>query len=411
MSLYEDRTYENLMEEALSRVDDMYDKREGSMIFNGNAPCLAEMAQVYIAIDFLLNSFYIHSAPREYLIKRAADHQIYPEAATAAVFKAEFNIDVPIGARFSVDDLNFFVKEKLETEEEKEGVVTYAVECETKGRLANSYAGRMIAIEYVDGLSSAELIECIIPGEDEEETEKFRKRVLEELNSIAFGGNRADYKKWVHLHCDGVKAVKVYPVWNEDINPTSLIPSETVTVWYEGVIGTIADETVKKWLTAVYTAALLKKLTVGGTVKLVIMGEDNTTTPELIKSVQETIDPVEAAGEGKGIAPIGHVVSVHGVEEDEITITTNITCKNCKFDDIKADVVKIINVYFNELKAQWEDSENLVIRIAHIESRILSELSAYVEDITGTLIQGKAENYKLETDYVPVLSDIINQGG
>lgn len=411
MSLYEDRTYENLMEEALSRVDDMYDKREGSMIFNGNAPCLAEMAQVYIAIDFLLNSFYIHSAPREYLIKRAADHQIYPEAATAAVFKAEFNIDVPIGARFSVDDLNFFVKEKLETEEEKEGVVTYAVECETKGRLANSYAGRMIAIEYVDGLSSAELIECIIPGEDEEETEKFRKRVLEELKSIAFGGNRADYKKWVHLHCDGVKAVKVYPVWNEDINPTSLIPSETVTVWYEGVIGTIADETVKKWLTAVYTAALLKKLTVGGTVKLVVMGEDDTTTPELIKSVQETIDPVEAAGEGEGIAPIGHVVSVHGVEEDEITITTNITCKNCKFDDIKADVVKIINAYFNELKAQWEDSENLVIRIAHIESRILSELSAYVEDITGTLIQGKAENYKLETDYVPVLSDVINQGG
>lgn len=411
MSLYEDRTYENLMEEALSRVDDMYDKREGSMIFNGNAPCLAEMAQVYIAIDFLLNSFYIHSAPREYLIKRAADHQIYPEAATAAVFKAEFNIDVPIGARFSVDDLNFFVKEKLETEEEKEGVVTYAVECETKGRLANSYADRMIAIEYVDGLSSAELIECIIPGEDEEETEKFRKRVLEELKSIAFGGNRADYKKWVHLHCDGVKAVKVYPVWNEDINPTSLIPSETVTVWYEGVIGTIADETVKKWLTAVYTAALLKKLTVGGTVKLVVMGEDDTTTPELIKSVQETIDPVEAAGEGKGIAPIGHVVSVHGVEEDKITITTNITCKNCKFDDIKADVVKIINAYFNELKAQWEDSENIVIRIAHIESRILSELSAYVEDITGTLIQGKAENYKLETDYVPVLSDVINQGG
>ncbi|MBQ7295981.1 MAG: baseplate J/gp47 family protein [Clostridia bacterium] len=411
MSLYEDRTYENLMEEALSRVDDMYDKREGSMIFNGNAPCLAEMAQVYIAIDFLLNSFYLHSAPREYLIKRAADHQIYPEAATAAVFKAEFNIDVPAGTRFSVDDLNFFVKEKLETEEEKEGVVTYAVGCETKGRLANSYAGRMIAIEYVDGLSSAELIECIIPGEDEEETEKFRKRVLEELKSIAFGGNRADYKQWVHVHCDGVKAVKVYPVWNEDINPASLIPSKAVTAWYEGIIGTISDTEVKTWLTAVYTAAILKKLTVGGTVKLVIMGEDNTTTPELIKSVQETIDPVEAAGEGKGIAPIGHVVSVYGVEEDMITITTNISCKNCKFDDIKADVLKVVNDYFEELKAQWENSENLIIRIAHVESRILSELSAYVEDITGTLIQGEAENYRLKTDYIPVLGDVVNIGG
>lgn len=407
MSLYEDKTYENLMEEALSRVDDMYDKREGSMIFNGNAPCLAEMAQVYIAIDFLLDSFYIHSAPREYLIKRAADHQIYPQEATPAVFKAEFNIDVPIGTRFSVEDLNFFVKEKLE--ETSEHKLYYAVECETPGRLANSYSGRMISIEYVEGLSSAELIECIVPGEDAEETEVFRKRVLELLKSIAFGGNRADYKQWVHK-INGVQAVKVYPVWNENIAPSSLIPSSAVSNWYESTINTLPEE-VKNWLSAVYTAAKLKKLTVGGTVKLVVMGADNTTTPELVNLVQETVDPVEATGEGKGIAPIGHVVSVFPVQESEITIATKIICKKSRFEDIKDDLIAVINEYFDELKDKWEDAERLIIRISHIESRIMTALADYVEDISETHINGGADNLTLEAEQIPKLKDIVEWEG
>lgn len=407
MSLYEDKTYENLMEEALSRVDDMYDKREGSMIFNGNAPCLAEMAQVYIAIDFLLDSFYIHSAPREYLIKRAADHQIYPQEATPAVFKAEFNVDVPIGTRFSVEDLNFSVKEKIE--ETSEHKLYYAVECETPGRLANSYSGRMISIEYVEGLSSAELIECIVPGEDEEETEAFRKRVLELLKSIAFGGNRADYKQWVHK-INGVQAVKVYPVWNGDIEPSSLIPSSAVSSWYESAINAF-PENVKNWLSAVYTAAKLKKLTVGGTVKLVVMGADNTTTPELVNLVQETIDPVLTAGEGRGIAPIGHVVSVFPVEEKEITIATKVVCKKSNFSDMKEDIVNVVEKYFDELKDEWEDAEKITVRISHIESRIMTELADYIEDISETRINGEAENLTLGEDQIPKLKDVIEWEG
>ena len=381
------------------------------MIFNGNAPCLAEMAQVYIAIDFFLETTYIHSAPREFLIKRAADHGIYPEEATSAVFKAEFNIDVPSGTRFSVDELNFVVTEKLEAEEEKEGAVTYKVECETKGKLANSYSGNMIAIDYVEGLSRAELIKCIIPGEDEEETEKFRKRVLEALKSIAFGGNQADYKQRVLDEVDGVEAVKVYPVWNEDISPTSLIPSDTVAEWYESIADTL-DEDVKKWLTAVYTAAKLKKLTVGGAVKLVILASEyKVPTPELIDIAQQTIDPTEAAGEGKGIAPIGHIVTVCGAEEKEITVSAEFELKNCSFDDIKSDVITVINDYFAELRKEWAETEHLVVRISHIESRIVTKLSAYVEDIKNTLIEGEAVNYILDKDCIPVLKDVINEGG
>ena len=58
-----------------------------------------------------------------------------------------------------------------------------------------------IPIEYIEGLTEAKLTEILIPGEDEEETEKFRKRYLESFEPQAFGGNIKDYDwnnwKWL----------------------------------------------------------------------------------------------------------------------------------------------------------------------------------------------------------------------
>lgn len=423
MSIFADRTYDKLMEEALSRVSDIYDKREGSMIFNGNAPCLAEMAQVYMAIDYFLESTYIHStSDREYLIKRAKDHQIYPEQATPSVHKGEFDNEVPIGSRFSLDDLNFVVRKELKNEDSTERVFYYELECETVGSLSNTYSGNLIAIEDIPNLTSAKLVECLVNGVDEEDTEVFRTRVLEALKSIAFGGNRADYRNWVLHHIDdetgvkGAKAVKVYPIWNEDINPSALVPSSDVTSWYDSIIDSISNTDAKEWLAAVYTAAKLGKLTVGGAVKVVFLAHGKNggyavPTPEYVEIVQNALDPKGNEGEGMGIAPIGHVVTVEGAQEEDITITTNITCKNCTFEDIKVDVENAVKKYFNELKGEWENTENLIVRISQIESRILSDLPGYVVDITGTKINDEAQNLKLNADYIPKLIEVINKGG
>ena len=63
----------------------------------------------------------------------------------------------------------------------------------------------------------------VIPGEDEEDTEVFRQRYMDSLNAQAFGGNRADYLEKVNA-IPGVGGVKVYRVWNSDLNPAKLIP-------------------------------------------------------------------------------------------------------------------------------------------------------------------------------------------
>ena len=54
--MFEDMTYEALVKRALARVPPTMDKREGSMVFNGVAPSMAELAQLYIAADFVFQA-------------------------------------------------------------------------------------------------------------------------------------------------------------------------------------------------------------------------------------------------------------------------------------------------------------------------------------------------------------------
>ena len=47
--MFESKTYEVLVKSALSRVSSALDKREGSMVMNGVAPAMAELATLYWA--------------------------------------------------------------------------------------------------------------------------------------------------------------------------------------------------------------------------------------------------------------------------------------------------------------------------------------------------------------------------
>lgn len=403
--MYENMTYEALLKRALSRVPTGIDKREGSMVMNGVAPSMAEIAQLYIGLDFVFTATYLATAPREYLIKRAADRNMAPYPASAAVFRAEFNIEVPEGTRFSCDDLNFVVNGLIDEDEPCEWIA-HRVTCETPGAAANSYSGTLIPVEYVDGLTHAELIGVLIPGDDVEDTEVFRQRVLDSFHSLAFGGNQADYVEKVTA-MDGVKAVKVHPVWNGDIDPASLIPDETVQAWYSSTVATLSGAAAD-WLTAVYTAALNKKLTVGGTVKLVLMASNNAApTTTLIETVQTAVDPTQNAGEGLGLAPIGHVVNVTGVTPVPVNITLNLTyASGWNWEAVQSYVEAVIDDYFEELAGAWASSDYLTVRISQIESRILSGCAAMITDIGGTQINGEEANLVLDADSIPVRGEL-----
>lgn len=394
--MFETKTYEALLASALARVSSGIDKREGSMVMNGVAPSMAELAQLYIGLDFVFTATYLATAPREYLIKRAADRNMSPYPPSAAVFRAEFNIEVPVGTRFSCEDLNFVVTARMDTSEDTATGLSHRVTCETAGAQANGYTGQLIPIEYVDGLTHAELVELLIPGDDEEDTEVFRQRVLDSFKSQAFGGNQADYIEKVKA-MPGISAVKVHPVWNGDIAPSTLIPDATVTAWYTSAIAGLS-EPVAAWLTAVYTAALNKKLTVGGTVKLVLLASNNTAPSEtLIDEVQTAVDPTENAGEGLGLAPIGHVVHVTGVEPVPVSITLNLTyASGWNWEAIKSYVEAVIDE--ERLKDLDEvivlcDTLNQYINLSYKRKYISGDQCHYWAELVRPVRQ-KAFNWK-----------------
>ena len=122
---------------------------------------------------------------------------------------------------------------------------------------------------------------------------------------------------------------------------------------------------------------------------------------ELITLVQNEIDPVGHSGEGIGLAPIGHVVTVVGVHSKTIDIETNITYQTgWNWESAKSYILKIIDDYFHELSETWDDNENLIVRISQLESRILA--CEGVLDIQGTTLNGSVSNLSLEVDEIPV---------
>lgn len=220
------------------------------------------------------------------------------------------------------------------------------------------------------------------------------------LKKKAFGGNRADYINKTNA-IPGVGSTKVTRVWNGDISPASMIPNEAVQAWYKTGLSSL-PAAVQSWITAVYNAALDLKLTTGGTVLITILNSNfDVANDTLLNLVKETLDPDEYTGEGYGLAPIGHVVSVVSAEAVEITVKTTITFDvGYSWSNLQTSIDEVIENYLLELRKTWADEDHLIVRISQIETRLLGIKG--IVDINGTTINGAADNLTLGKYEVPV---------
>ena len=356
--MFEEMSFELIMNRMLSRVNTDVDKREGSIIWDALAPAAAEMALMYIQLDMVLNEAFADTATREYLIKRAAERGLSPKEATYAELMATAEpetIDIS-DKRFNCGELNYEVTERISGN-------MWRVRCETAGTEGNKNFGTLIPIDYIQGLQSAALVQLIVPGEDEEETEVFRARYMASLQSKAFGGNVADYRQKV-LAISGVGGVKVYKAadWNG-----------------------------------------------AGTVKLVIQDSGFDVPSEmLVDELQTEIDPLTNSGEGLGIAPIGHQVTVVGVGEEDIHITAQISyAAGYDFAALKSEILETVREYLYELNKTWADVSEISVFIMQIGARLLN--IAGIVDVTNIEINGDGANYVLDKDaIIDILSSTFN---
>lgn len=363
--MHEEKTSKNLLEEKLAEVDDKYDKRQGSVIYTALAPNSMEQAQQYAHIDWLWSQMFGDTADRETLIKIAQDTRgMEPDKATYAERKCEADAPLPIGLGLSLDLLDFTVKEVIE-DTAGTGKYLYKVVCNTPGEIGNKYSGAAIPNEFVDALTFVNITDVLIPGEEEEETEVFRKRWRGAFNSMSFGGNKADYKEKINK-IEGVGGCKIARATNK-----------------EGEIQ-------------------------GGHVMVVIIASDFTVPSDvLVQKVQSMIDPEENAGEGDGLAPIDHTVHIVPVTGVEISVDTNLTLDTgYVFEDIKGYAEQAVEKYFLSLNKGWEEKENepIAIRIAQIESAILAIEG--VIDISGTQLNGLEENIILKKYEIAVRGEV-----
>ena len=138
---------------------------------------------------------------------------------------------------------------------------------------------------------------------------------------------------------------------------------------------------------------------------------DSTGKPagsELVQQVQTEIDPETNHGEGLGLAPIGHTVTVMGAQHRDIAVTTNITfAMGWQWTSAQSQIESAIRMYFKELSEKWAETPTTIVRIAQIETRILA--LECVVDITETAINGAPKNLELAEDEIPQLASV--EGG
>lgn len=350
-------TFETILSRMLGRIPDSMDRRPGSIIYDALAPAAAELAQMYIELETNQALSYADTSSGEYLERRTQEFGVRREPATKAkrrgLFFASGNVpmDVPAGTRFSLQDLSYSVVSKIAAGE-------WMLECERAGASGNRDFGVLLPVDYVEGLARAELSDVLVPGEDAETDEALRQRYLSVVNEQPFGGNIADYKHKLNA-IDGVGGVKIFPAWNG-----------------------------------------------GGTVKAVLMTTGYEPPSEtMIDEVQAMIDPEESGGQGIGLAPIGHRVTIAGVQGVQVGVSATVTlAAGMTLGQVENDIEAAIGSYFLQLRQNWASEDALVIRVAQVESRMLTVPG--VVDVTRTMLNGSPGNVVLGSEQIPVLGEV-----
>jgi len=354
----EDKTFEDILERLLTGAREQFpelDTREGSLIYSALGPAAAELERIYAALHFALEMSYADTASREFLVRRAAERGIRPLEATAAVVEAVFepeDLQIAHGTRF------------------RAGAVVYAISgysvegrplltAESLGRVGNLSGGRLVPLDLVEGLQAAEIRALAVPGRDEEATEMLRQRYMESHRAQSFGGNITAYRERVRA-MPGVGGVRVFPA-----------PDGPGTV---GVAIIAAD-----------------------------YGPPSAT---LVAAVQEDLDPEPSSGEGRGWAPIGHHVTVRGVEGLPITVSAMLILESGADESaVQSEAEAAIAAYFTELSAAWDSGEQIVVRVGRVDTRLL-ELRG-VLDVADLTLNGIRGNLALEELQIPRLASVV----
>ena len=325
--MFEEQTMDVILDRMLENVDDSFDKREGSVVYDMLAPAALEFSNAYQMLEMVLNEGFADTSSFEYLIKRAAENGILVKSATKAkvVLKTvPDSITIPSYTTFFGGNYTYSIYSI-----ESDG--TYILECQTEGTEPNSYIGTLVPSETVEGLESCEIASIYDYGEDEETEENLRLRYFARFDNFAFSGNRKDYEEKINA-IDGVGGC--HCLRNDGTNPNY-------------------------------------------NVKVYIVDSNfNVPGSELLQKVKNEVDPED--GDGSGLAPFDHKVLVAASPENPVNISIEIAA-NGLTDDKKNELTAAIDELIVSKRAEWPGNETTKIKKIEVEN-ILNQFD-YVDGV------------------------------
>ena len=369
MSYSDGNSYEEILSRCLSneRLTNI-DKRVGSIIYDALAPLCLELAEAYIKMDIMDEQTRLLTATGTNLDNKVYDYGVSREEATYALKYGSFkkyqvddngdyvldgqgnkiliDMEIPLGSRFSVPNNHSITYQYIEHREldgNGQWVITNLLQCEQSGTGGNEHVGTILPLTPIMDLVKAEITSTHTPGQDVETDDELRTRTLNYINNVAFGGNIEDYIEKVQA-IDGVGNVKVYPAWQY-------------------------DETNDH----------------NGSVLLSIVDASyNPIDATTIANIKNIIDPETYTGQGYGIAPIGHYVTITTPVEANVNVTMMVT-KNDEVEEgeTRTKILEVLDEYIDSKRRLFSQESVIQIYRSEIITAIMSNLSPdYVIDVS-----------------------------
>ena len=341
----------DILKQMLDDVDNKYDKREGSFIYDALAPVSNQFVRTNENINIVKQKLSIENLVGDELSQRVKENTgvIERRQATRAIGV------VTVTGTGTINEGDLFETEngvQFEGTETKEIVESGDVNIRA---IVAGHSGEVSAQTItlfpvtLSGLTSVTNAEPTYDGFTQETDGDLLQRYYQHKRTPSTSGNKAHYISWAK-EIEGVGEVKVFPLWDGD-----------------------------------------------NTVKVIIIDSNRSPASiELVASVQEHIDP-ETQGLGEGKAPIGAFVTVESASALEINIQMDVALsEGVTLIDAQSNIEESLTNYFSEI-AFKED----VVSYARLGASVLN--SAGVTDYQNLEINGGTSNISIGANEVAVL--------
>ncbi|MDR1805947.1 MAG: baseplate J/gp47 family protein [Clostridium sp.] len=307
--MFEDKTTEAILESLLAQVDETFDKRQGSVIYDALAPAATELARLYVDLAYYYDQSFPDTAEGEYLERFASAIGFSRLRGIPAVIFATYTpsaVNIATGTRFSGGGHTYTV-----TSMGTGGYVSLT--CEQDGVAGGLSAGsQLLPIDFVEGLQTVTVSNVTTAGVDQWTDDDLRNAIKIRMSRGLFVGSVDDWKAFLSL-INIVGACVVNPLSIND---------------YSGA---------------------------GYAVRIYVVGVDfKPISSSYVSQLQALLDPGSAGstmGCGLGVAPIGQQVYVATPTNKTINIT--ITKTGTVDDDWLSGAATEIEKYFAEVRANY----------------------------------------------------------